>query len=190
MIRTGLSVLALTGALWLSLAPSLAGGTTVGIVVVREHGVGSQTLVQPYLDRFAALAAALNGWGGADGRYFTSRDVATAFIEGEKPHYGILALPVFLAMRSKYDLRVLGRIAEATGGRYWRADRTADLEASFLRILEEMRTRYLLAYEPAGIALEGRHVLNVRLRGGKGRVRARSGYTVGPARKTPAAVKR
>src|SRR4029434_171121 len=89
MIRTGLSVLALTGALGLSLAPSLAGGTTVGIVVVREHGVGSQTLAQPYLDRFAALAAALNGWGGAAGRYFTSRDVATAFIEGEKPHYGI-----------------------------------------------------------------------------------------------------
>jgi len=116
MMRTGLSALALTGALGLSGAPALAEGPTVGIVVVREHGVGSQVLVQPYLDRFADLAARLNDWGGATGRYFTSRDVATAFIDAAKPHYGILSLPVFLAIRSKYDLHVLGQVAVSLAG--------------------------------------------------------------------------
>lgn len=115
MIRTGLSALALAGTLGLSLAPALAKGTTVGIVVVREHGVGSQALAQPYLDRFANLAA-LNGWGGATGRYFTSRDVAAAFIDAVKPHYGIFSLPAFLAMRSKYDLQVLGQVAVSLAG--------------------------------------------------------------------------
>ena len=115
MVRTSLSALALT-ALGLSLAPALAEGPTVGIVVVREHGVGSQTLAQPYLDRFAALAAELNGWGAATGRYFTNRDVATAFIDAEKPHYGILSLPVFLGMRSKYDLQVLGQVEVSLAG--------------------------------------------------------------------------
>jgi hypothetical protein len=31
-----------------------ADSTVVGIVVVKEHGVGSPTMVQPYLDRFVA----------------------------------------------------------------------------------------------------------------------------------------
>ena len=116
MLPRNLSILIVAGALGLALAPVLAEGPIVGIVVVREHGVGSQALAQPYLDRFAGLAAELNGWGAATGRYFTNRDVATAFIDAEKPHYGILSLPVFLGMRSKYDLQVLGQVAVSLAG--------------------------------------------------------------------------
>ena len=44
------------GALLLALRPALAaGGGTVPIVVLKEHGVGNQVLAQPYLDRMVAL---------------------------------------------------------------------------------------------------------------------------------------
>jgi Ca-activated chloride channel family protein len=76
---------------------------------------------------------------------------------------------------------VLGlvRIAETTGGRVWSAQ-ADNLPKIFVSILDELRSRYLLAYEPAGVTREGRHKLEVRVRGGKGQVRARSGYFVGP----------
>lgn len=76
----------------------------------------------------------------------------------------------------------LARIAESTGGRFWSAERTEDLKDTFLRILEEMRTRYLLTFEPTGVEQSGEHQLDVRLRGAKGRVRARRSYYVEPSR--------
>jgi hypothetical protein len=109
------------------LAPPGAEGPAVGIVVVKEHGVGSAALAQPYLDRLAALAAEQNGWSATKGQYLTSRDAATAFIEAEHPHYGILSLPVFLALRSRYDLEVIGQVTVSlAGGRqYHLISRTA-----------------------------------------------------------------
>lgn len=88
----------------------------VGIIVVKEHGVGSQALAQPYLDKFVALAADLNGWDHAEGKYFTSRAAALPYIEATKPHYGILGLAVFLALRTRYDLTVVGQVAVSLAG--------------------------------------------------------------------------
>jgi VWFA-related protein len=76
----------------------------------------------------------------------------------------------------------LRRIAEMTGGRFWEAERTEDLKGTFLRILAEMRTRYLLAYEPTGVERTGEHRLEVRLKGAKGEVRSRRSYSIGPSR--------
>ena len=76
----------------------------------------------------------------------------------------------------------LRRIAEATGGRFWKAEGSEHLEETFLRILEEMRTRYLLTFQLTGVEQEGEHRLDVRLRGAKGKVRSRRSYYVRPSR--------
>ncbi len=46
--------------------------------------------------------------------------------------------------------------------------------------LEEMRARYLLTYTPTRVPQEGWHELNVSLKGARGDVTARPGYTVAP----------
>jgi VWFA-related protein len=74
--------------------------------------------------------------------------------------------------------RALGRLATSTGGQVWDLATAADLGPRFAEILEALRARYLLAYEPAGVARGGEHKLQVKLRRGKGEVRARTSYTV------------
>jgi hypothetical protein len=84
---------------------------TVGILVLKEHGVGSPSLAQPYLDRFVALAAEQNDWSEAKGVYYTNRNAAEAYIQEQKPHYAILSLAPFLALKDKYHLQVIGQVA-------------------------------------------------------------------------------
>jgi ABC transporter, phosphonate, periplasmic substrate-binding protein len=84
---------------------------TVGILVLKEHGVGSPSLAQPYLDRFVAIAAEQNDWSDAKGVYYTNRNAAEAYIEEQKPHYAILSLAPFLALKDKYHLQVIGQVA-------------------------------------------------------------------------------
>ena len=96
------------------------GDGTVSILVLKEHGTGSQALAQPYVDRFVALAAAQNGWSGAKGQYYTTRSAAEGFIASQKPHYGILSLAAFLALRGPYHLDVIGEVATSlAGGRHY-----------------------------------------------------------------------
>ena len=100
----------------------------VSIVVLKEHGVGNQALAQPYLDKMVAIAAKQNGWPGVNGKYFTSRAAAEAFIKAEDPHYGILSLSSFLAMREPHKLEVIGKVSVtlAGGRRYFLITRTAN----------------------------------------------------------------
>jgi hypothetical protein len=115
--------------LWLAFVATPARAETgeIAIVVLKEHGVGSPTLAQPYVDRFVAFTAAQNGWEGAKGRYLSSRDAAEAFIKAHGPHYGMLSLAAFLALREPYHLEVLGRVAStlAGGQQYFVVSRTA-----------------------------------------------------------------
>jgi hypothetical protein len=104
-------------ALCLLCLPAAAEGP-VRLLVLREHGVTAVTLAQPYLDRFVALAGAQNGWPEAQGFYLTSRPAAEEFIRKEQPHYGILSLSAFLALREPYRLEVIGRVeVSLSGGR-------------------------------------------------------------------------
>ncbi len=82
----------------------------VGILVVKEHGIGSPTLAQPYLERFVANAATQNGWSEAKGQYYVTRAAAEEFIAAQKPHYGILSLAAFLDFRARYNLEVIGKV--------------------------------------------------------------------------------
>jgi hypothetical protein len=112
---------------FVALSPALAAEGVVGVVVLKEHGVGNQSLAQPYLDRMVAIAAKQNSWPGATGKYFTNRSAAEAFIKSDQPHYGILSLPAFLALREPYQLEVIGRVAVSLAGgrRYFLISKTA-----------------------------------------------------------------
>jgi VWFA-related protein len=72
----------------------------------------------------------------------------------------------------------LRQIAEVTGGRFWKADSPSQLEQAFLAVLEAMKMRYVLRYEPTAAPRPGFHRLEIKLRGAKGTVHARTGYFV------------
>lgn len=72
---------------------------------------------------------------------------------------------------------VLDDLSEATGGAVLTVESTAELDATFLRILNEYRHRYLLSYSPRDVERRGWHTLDVRVRGRNVTVKARPGYT-------------
>lgn len=81
--------------------------------------------------------------------------------------------------RSDLQLRTL---SEASGGRLLRANGPEQLRERFLEVLSEMRARYVLTYAATDGDRPGWHDVSVRLKGRSGRVTARAGYTVPPAR--------
>ncbi len=75
---------------------------------------------------------------------------------------------------------VLREIAEASGGRFWRAGSPSRLQRAFSAVADAMRHRYVLRYEAQGVKREGWHRIEVRLEKGKGDVHVRRGYWVAP----------
>jgi len=119
-VRQFVGVVVLAAVVFSALGARAQSDSGVGIVVLKEHGVGSPALAQPYLDRFVAMAAEENDWVSASGRYFTSRPAAEAFIQAQKPHYGIFSLAAFLALKEKYHFEVIGQVAVSlVGGRQY-----------------------------------------------------------------------
>lgn len=70
-------------------------------------------------------------------------------------------------------------LTRATGGRLLQLQSTDRLRATFLQVLEEFRHRYLVSYTPTGVAKQGWHRLQVRVKGRNVSVRTRAGYMVG-----------
>ena len=79
-------------------------------------------------------------------------------------------------LRQALRERFLPALSLETGGQYLRATRPGSLRATFVRIIEESRTRYLLTYTPRGVDAGGWHPLEVKLKGRRGTVTARRGY--------------
>ncbi len=77
-------------------------------------------------------------------------------------------------------VRTLRHLAEVTGGRFWAASAPDRLAEAFLAILEAMKTRYVLRFEPDRVRREGLHQLEVSLVRRKGKVQSRKAYFVGP----------
>jgi VWFA-related protein len=76
----------------------------------------------------------------------------------------------------------LKSLADATGGDVLKVKSSSGLRAAFQKILQEFRSRYVLAYTPSGIPLGGFHTVDVRVRQRGLTVKARPGYTgVGPS---------
>jgi len=68
-------------------------------------------------------------------------------------------------------------LTSLTGGTFFEIDSARDLEALFLRVLNEFRQRYLLSYSPAGVSADGWHKLEVRVRNRpSAMIKARPGY--------------
>jgi hypothetical protein len=99
-----------------SIEPRAVAGGSVGVIVLKEHAVGSTSQAQPYLDKLMAVAARQNGWGSATGHFVTSRSGADSWIQSSKPQYGILSLAAFLAFKSKYNLDPIGQALVSGGG--------------------------------------------------------------------------
>jgi Ca-activated chloride channel family protein len=70
-------------------------------------------------------------------------------------------------------------LSEATGGRLFAVESTRDLSATFSKILEEFRMRYLVSYSPEGVQPGGWHRLEVRVKNRSATVKARPGYFAG-----------
>lgn len=86
--------------------------------------------------------------------------------------YGVTA-------RGPEESQFLQDLSEITGGSTLRVESTKDLSGAFVKILDEFRQRYLLSYSPAGVARDGWHKLEVRVKNRRVTVKARGGYQAG-----------
>jgi Ca-activated chloride channel family protein len=79
-----------------------------------------------------------------------------------------------MVVRSKPD-SILNRFANETGGGYFDLKKDADLNSSFTRVAQELRSQYLLGFSPA--ALDGKvHRLEVRAKRPGLKTRSRRSY--------------
>jgi hypothetical protein len=100
----------------LALTPLAAdAGGSVNILILKEHGVGSASTAQEYVDRLVARVAKQNSWTAAAGKYVTSRSAGKTYIKESDPHFGFLSLGAFLELRGAHKLEVVGS-AEVSGG--------------------------------------------------------------------------
>jgi len=83
-----------------------------------------------------------------------------------------------VSAQSRARPEFLRDLTSFTGGRLFEVQKTANLGATFLSILDEFRHRYLVSYTPRGVSKDGWHKLDVRVKRG-GTVKARPGYLAG-----------
>jgi len=76
------------------------------------------------------------------------------------------------------DFEELGDAAHATGGEMQELNVRKQIPTFIRQTLEDFRTSYVLRYTPTGVAADGWHDLEVKVRGGPYKVRARPGYFV------------
>ena len=80
---------------------------------------------------------------------------------------------------SRLKPEFLREVTSFTGGRLFEIERRANLSATFLGILDEFRHRYLVSYTPKGVAKDGWHKLEVRVKNRRATIKARPGYLAG-----------
>jgi hypothetical protein len=115
-MRSRLLPAALAAAAVLSVVPATQAGSDVKLFVLVEHQVGTAAQAQPYLDKLVEVAKDKQGWSSASGKYFTDRSQASAFIDSDKPGYGILTLAAYLSLHDSKSLEAIGSVTLATGG--------------------------------------------------------------------------
>ena len=81
-----------------------------------------------------------------------------------------------VSAQSRLKPEFLRELTSATGGRLYEIEKTANLSAVFLSVLEEFRHRYLVSYTPNGVEHGGWHRLDVSIKGRRAVVKARPGY--------------
>ena len=84
-----------------------------------------------------------------------------------------------VAVRGGAAPRFLRDLSAFSGGSLFEIESTQNLNALFVRILNEFRHRYLVSYTPRNVSKNGWHRLEVRVKGRKTTVKARPGYLAG-----------
>jgi VWFA-related protein len=135
---------------------------------------------------YVALTATLAQTGRSlvvvctDGYDTTSWLQADEVLESAKRSNAVIYAVAAAAARRHSTLKDL---ADATGGHVLEVSSSADLRGAFEKILQEFRSRYILAYSPQGVSVEGFHRLDVRVKRRGLTVKARPGYVgVGPVK--------
>lgn len=75
-----------------------------------------------------------------------------------------------------FGRQYLPQLVEDTGGSLFVAERTDELGDAFARVVDEFRSRYLLAYSPQRVAPGGWHAIEVTVNDRRVDVQARRGY--------------
>jgi VWFA-related protein len=83
-----------------------------------------------------------------------------------------------VSVRSPIKPEFLRDLTSQSGGRLFEVEKSEDLKSTFVGILDEFRHRYLVSYTPQGVARDGWHKLDVRVKR-KATVKARPGYLAG-----------
>jgi VWFA-related protein len=89
------------------------------------------------------------------------------------------AVAYAVSVKSPIKPEFLRDLTSFTGGRLFEVEKTANLRAIFLSVLEEFRQRYLVSYTPRGVQKGGYHRLEVRVKSRRATVKARPGYLAG-----------
>lgn len=112
----------------------------------------------------------------SDGRdtssFLSATDVTNAARKGNEVVYAV-------ATRSGSESSFLSDVTRLTGGRVLAIDASTNIDATFGRILDEFRQRYVLSYTPDRVPERGWHKLEVRVKNRAADVNARPGYFAG-----------
>jgi VWFA-related protein len=77
---------------------------------------------------------------------------------------------------ASFGRQFLSLLTEDTGGTVLVAERSDQLRETFVRVVSEFKSRYILSYTPRGVEGGGWHSIDVSLKGKRGDVTARRGY--------------
>lgn len=105
-----------------------ASADDVNFVVLRENGTGSAAQAQPFVAEMLGVMYGLAGWGDeAKFSYETTRKKAKAYIDAEKPEFGIMTFGAFLGLHKAYGYDAIGEAdaAGSGGGHYYMISREA-----------------------------------------------------------------
>jgi len=148
---------------------------------------------------FAGLALSGTGSGRpllllfTDGRdtvsWLAAEDVLEAARQSDVPIHAVriasrrpaLAPATWASTAEGSDDDFLRRLTRETGGRVFDAGSASEMQARFAEALADIGARYVLTYEPIGVAREGWHGVQVRLRRHRGTVTVRPGYMARPS---------
>ena len=126
--------------------------------------------------------------GGLDSHSFVDRETRLAILSRTNAAILIVAIATkprsFIGVRlpgSQYDAGsydwLLREVCDATGGRFYDLQPDVPIARTLRGALDGWRTRYVLRYQPAGVAASGWHSLDVKiLKPGKYDITAKRGY--------------
>lgn len=109
--------------------------------------------------------------------YAVTLDVGDLRVPGYRLdfHSGIQA-PIAQAPTATLMEAFLDALTAETGGKVVNARRSDRLRDTFVQVMTEFRSRYLLTYTPRGVEAGGWHPLEVKVKTRRARITARRGY--------------